>query len=116
MGRIKDALGGFAIGIVNALFGAGGGMILVPMLTRVTDLEEESIFPASVSIILPICIVSLLSSFSPQEFSLRQTLPYLIGSIVGGIAAGVWGQKIPTKWLHRFLGSLILWGGLRYLW
>ena len=42
-------------------------------------------------------------------------LPYLIGSAFGGVAAGLWGRKIPTLWLHRFLGAMILWGGVRYL-
>ena len=40
---------------------------------------------------------------------------YLFGSAAGGIAAGVWGRHIPVHWLHRSLGILILWGGLRYL-
>ena len=39
----------------------------------------------------------------------------LIGSGAGGILAGFFGSKIPTHWLHRLLGVLILWGGYRYL-
>ena len=42
-------------------------------------------------------------------------LPYLIGSAGGGLAAGLWGKHISTAWMHRFLGALILWGGVRYL-
>ena len=45
----------------------------------------------------------------------QDALPYLFGSAVGGWAAGMWGRKIPVKWLHRGLGILILWGGYRYL-
>ena len=55
-------LAGLAAGAVNGLFGTGGGMILVPLLTGITDLEENEIFPSSVSIILPICFVSLFLS------------------------------------------------------
>ena len=39
-----------------------------------------------------------------------------LGSALGGSLAGLWGKKIPTRWLHRGLGVLILWGGIRYLW
>ena len=108
-------LAGFCAGAVNGLFGAGGGMVLVPLLTGLTDLQEEEVFPSSVSIILPICFVSLLLSVSQDDLTLKQIWPYLLGSGLGGIAAGLWGRKIPVVWLHRILGVLILWGGIRYL-
>lgn len=109
-------LPGFCAGAVNGLFGAGGGMILVPLLAKFTDLEEDEIFPASISIILPICVVSLCFSALQGTFAIREAFPYLLGSTVGGVLAGLLGRKIPTLWLHRGLGLLILWGGVRYLW
>lgn len=107
-------LSGAGAGAVAGLFGAGGGMVLVPLLTALTDLEDREIFGASVSIILPICVVSLV--LSPQLPSFSAALPYLIGSAVGGLLSPYLNRKIPTLWLHRILGILILWGGIRYLW
>lgn len=112
---IRVAAAGLCAGIVNGLLGAGGGMVLVPLLTWLTDLEDGEVFPASVSIILPICLVSLAFSWQNGTLSWLDALPYLLGSAAGGVAAGVWGRKIPVKWLHRILGLLILWGGVRYL-
>lgn len=109
------ALAGLGAGVVNGLFGAGGGMVLVPLLSLLTDLEDREIFPASISIILPICLVSLTVTAVTGSVAWGDALPYLIGSAAGGIAAGLWGQHIPTKWLHRGLGVMILWGGIRYL-
>lgn len=114
MGNIFLYLGGGFAGIVNGLFGAGGGMVLVPMLEMQSGLAEEEQFHASIAIIAPICIVSLLFS-GLQGITLMQLLPYLIGGALGGIAAGLWGKHIPTLWLHRCLGLLIIWGGIRYL-
>ena len=117
--RIKKHLGtilaGGGAGAVNGLFGAGGGMVLVPLLTAVTQLEDDEVFPSSVSIILPICFVSLFLSHPQDAITWKQIWPYLLGSGLGGVAAGVWGKKIPVLWLHRILGVLILWGGVRYL-
>ena len=90
-------------------------MILVPLLTKFTQLTPEEIFPSSVSVILPICIVSLIITGLTGTIAWKQAVPYLIGSALGGIIAGFWGQRIPQKWLHRLLGVLILWGGIRYL-
>lgn len=108
-------LAGVSAGAVNGLFGAGGGMVLVPLLTVMTDLEDDAVFPYSVSIILPICLVSLGFSLWQTGADWNVALPYLIGSAAGGVLAGLLGRKIPTKWMHRILGALILWGGFRYL-
>ena len=107
---------GFLAGTANGLLGAGGGMLLVPMLTKSDALTDKEIFPSSVSIILPICIVSLFMSEKANSISFRQLLPYLSGSIAGGLLCGLTAKRIPTLWLHRLLGVLILWGGIRYLW
>ena len=113
---LGSGITGLCAGALNGLFGAGGGMVVVPLLRSLTDLREDQLFPTSVSILLPICIVSLLSTEGWDRFSLLQAAPYLLGSIVGGICAGLWGKHIPSLWLHRVLGILILWGGVRYLW
>ena len=91
-------------------------MVLIPLLCLFGCVEEAEIFPASVSIILPICLVSLAYGAINGVFPFRASLPYLVGSALGGIIAGVIGKRIPVSWLHRVLGLLILWGGFRYLW
>ena len=108
-------IAGLSAGIVNGLLGAGGGMVLVPLLTMLTDLEDGEVFPASVSIILPVSLISLCFAWQAGAPEWSAALPYLIGSAGGGIAAGLFGKRIPVKWLHRGLGILILWGGVRYL-
>ena len=110
------AIAGACAGAVNGLFGAGGGMLLVPLLTKLTDLEDDEVLPASISIVLPICVVSLCFSAMKGGLPWAEASPYLLGSAAGGILAALVGKKIPTLWLHRGLGLLILWGGVRYLW
>ena len=108
-------LAGLGAGTVNGLFGAGGGMVLVPLLSLLTDLEDQEIFSSSIAIILPICLVSLTVTGLQLGIPWGSALPWLLGSAAGGILAGLLGKKIPTSWLHRGLGILIVWGGIRYL-
>ena len=108
-------LAGFCAGAVNGLFGGGGGMVLIPMLSLLTPLKDRDIFSASIAVILPICIVSIIATAISGSICWQQALPYLFGSAAGGLAAGIWGKMIPAKWLHKGLGILILWGGIRYL-
>ena len=110
------ATAGIAAGIINGLFGAGGGMVLIPLLTLLTDLNDDELFSSSLAIMLPICIVALTATALHQPLPLRESIPYLVGSAAGGILAGMLQGKIPTIWLHRILGLLIIWGGVRYLW
>lgn len=113
--NVGSCLSGVCAGAVNGLFGAGGGMILVPLLSKLTDLEEDEIFPSSISVILPICLVSLTFAGLRTGIPWKNALPYLPGSAIGGLLAGFLGKKIPVLWLHRGLGLLIIWGGVRYL-
>lgn len=106
---------GSAAGVINGLFGGGGGMVLVPLLTRCRQFKAEEVFPSSVCIILPICVVSLLTSQNWGSIPWDIALPCLVGSALGGIASGIWGKHVPTCWLHRLLGIFIIWGGIRYL-
>ena len=110
-----SALAGLGAGAVAGLFGAGGGMVLVPLLTLLTSMEDEEVFPSSITIILPICIVALTVTAISGTVDWRAALPYFFGGAIGGFLAGTWGKIVPVTWLHRGLGILILWGGFRYL-
>ena len=104
---------GALAGGVTGLFGGGGGMVLVPALGMLKCVEEDAVFPSSIAIIIPVCLVSLFLSGAPIPF--HEALPYLMGSFAGGIAAGIFSKKIPTALLHKALGIMLLWGGVRYL-
>ena len=108
-------IAGFSAGAINGVFGAGGGMILVPMLTMLAQIDDEDIFSTSVAIIFPICITSLIVSPGLNNLPLGSAWPYMLAAIPGGLLAGRFNKKIPVKWLHRGLGVLILAGGIRYL-
>lgn len=108
-------LAGLGTGIVNGLFGAGGGMVLIPLLELTMKPNDRDIFSGCVAVILPMCVVSLIVTGLSGHIYWREALPYLPGSALGGYLAARFGHKIPVSWLHRSLGILILWGGIRYL-
>ena len=111
------ALSGGAAGLITGLFGTGGGMILIPLLQLAIKPKEDALFPTSVCIMLPVCIVAIFLETRrivtiPWDIAWR----YMLGGGIGGILAVFLAKKIPTLYLHRGLGLLILWGGLRYIW
>lgn len=114
--HIGAACSGLAAGLLNGLFGGGGGMVLIPGLKRFAQVPEESLFPTSVSVMLPVSVLSLVISAMSAPLPWPDARPWLIGSAIGGTAVGFWGRKIPVLWLHRILGIMLLWGGVRYIW
>ena len=71
----KYALSGAAAGTANGLFGAGGGMILVPLLTRWAKLPDKKAFATSISIIAPMCLVSIVIYYFQGSLALSDSLP-----------------------------------------
>ena len=53
---VRYALSGAAAGIVNGFFGAGGGMVLVPLLIGLGGLEDKKAFSSAVCIPPVSCI------------------------------------------------------------
>ena len=111
----KYALSGAAAGTANGLFGAGGGMILVPLLTCWAKLPDKKAFATSISIIAPMCLVSIVIYHIQGSLTLSASLPYLIGGLLGGLLGGKLFGRVSATFLHKALGILILYGGIRSL-
>lgn len=110
---LRCALSGALAGAANGLFGAGGGLILIPLLTRWVGLEDRHAFATAISIILPLCLVSLV--FYRQQIQLQTAWPYLLGGFGGGLLGGTLLQRVAPDLLHKGFGLLILYGGLHLL-
>lgn len=114
-GKIGPWLSGALAGLANGLFGAGGGMVLLPVLEKTTDLKPKELFATGVCIILPLSLVSAGVYFLQGGDFALESVPYLIGGAGGGVIAGLLLKRLPTKLLHYVLGAFILWGGIRLL-
>jgi len=112
----RYGLCGAAAGLINGFFGAGGGMVLVPLLIHVGKLDDKKAFSSAISIILPLCLISIAMYWFQGKLDLRASLPYLGGGLLGGLLGGLWFRNVTPKFLHKALGAVILWGGLRLIW
>lgn len=112
-GGMKLLLAGALAGAANGFFGAGGGMVLVPMFCRLCGMESPRALATSVAVICPISVVSAAVYLMRGSFEIMQALPFLIGGLAGGIVAGRCFHKASPTFLRRLLGALIIWGGIR---
>ncbi len=109
------ALCGLFSGLVNGLFGAGGGLLAVPTLERIGGLETQKSHATALLAMLPLSIVSIAVYLIRTPFE-WESVPFvalgvLPGSFVGARLLG----KIPGKWIHRAFCVLMLAAGVRML-
>ena len=109
----KYILIGALAGAANGIFGAGGGLFLVPLFLGWVKMEEKQAFATSVAVIFPLSLASLVVFLLRGNAVFTTALPYVIGGVLGGLCSGKLFQKIPAIWLHRLFGVLILYGAVR---
>lgn len=113
--RNKNRIAGTAGGLINGLFGGGGGMVLLPLLTKWSRLEARSAFATCVAVIFPMCCVSTVVYLFRVRPELALVLPYLAGGVAGGLLGGLTFEKVPVRALKIIFGLFLFYGGVRYL-
>lgn len=114
MKKLKFMLTGAIAGTLNGLFGAGGGMVVVPILGR-CGLPAEQAHATSIAVILPLSIVSSILYLTIGRISLESALPYLPLGLVGAIIGSKLLTKLKKVWLHRIFGVIVLYSAVRLL-
>ena len=113
--KTKYRLSGIAAGLTNGIFGGGGGIPLLVLLTKWAGVEEKKAFATCVAVIFPLCVVSAVVYFLRCALPLAQALPYLVGGAAGGLVGGRLFQNVPNVWLRRIFAVFLLYGAWRYL-
>lgn len=114
MEKLKFILTGAIAGTLNGLFGAGGGMVVVPMLGR-CGLPAERSHATSIAVILPLSIVSSILYLTMGHIRLENALPYLPLGLVGAVIGSRLLTKLKKVWLHRIFGVIVLYSAVRLI-
>ena len=101
-------------GVVNGLLGAGGGMLIVPILKKY-GLDQRTTHATSVCIILPICMVSAIMYLINGKVTFYDALPYLPFSVLGSIVGSLVLSRINQELLRKFFGGFMLWAAIQLL-
>lgn len=91
----RVGLGGL-VGGANSLFGGGGGMIAVPLLTA-TGMREKQAHATAILIILPISLFSFILYAINGYFNGAVLVPTAIGVALGGWLGAKLLNQLPTK-------------------
>ena len=113
--RFLLALCGGAIGVVNGLFGAGGGMLAVPVLAFAAGLPQKMAHVTAIAVILPLCLVSTVVYAVRGGFETDILLPTVLGVLAGGIAGAALLKKLSAPVLNLLFYGLMLFAGIKMM-
>lgn len=105
---------GIAIGVVNGVFGAGGGMIAVPLLKQ-NGLDQKSAHANAVAVILPITLISAILYLIKGSVSFADSLIYIPTGLIGSLIATFALQKFSNKLLQKIFSIFMIYAGVRLL-
>lgn len=105
---------GLAVGVVNGLLGAGGGMIAVPLLKKL-GLNQKQAHANAVAVILPITVLSAALYLFKGYVSLADSFAFIPGGLVGSLIGTYCLKKISPIWLKRIFGAFMVYAGVRLL-
>ncbi len=113
--RVKAIIGGCVCGLVNGLFGGGGGMIVVPLLSLVIAMPVKKAHATAILIILPLSIVSAFFYLAFGSIDTGVILPVGVGVLGGGILGALLLKKLSSKWVMIIFSFIMAVAGAKML-
>lgn len=111
---ILPSVCGLCIGVINGLFGSGGGMIAVPTLKKL-EFDQKEAQANAIAVILPITVVSAIMYLYRGNVTFGEAFIYVPGGIIGSLIGTFLMRKISSVWLKRIFGAFMIWAGVRLL-
>lgn len=99
---------GFAVGILNGMFGAGGGVIAVFFLEKFLNIEPKKAHAAAVLIILIVTPVSLFFYIKNGYADYKTAIWAALGGVIGGLLGAKILNKINDKILHGVFAVFLI--------
>ena len=102
------------IGVINGIFGAGGGMLAVPILKK-NGLDQKGAHANAVAVILPITLISAILYLAKGNVTLTDSLSYIPSGLIGSVVATFALQKFSNRILQKVFAAFMIYAGIRLL-
>lgn len=112
---LKNIIIGISSGIISGLFGAGGGLILVPIFVHYLKLNEKEARATTIFCVLPMVIISGIIYSSNNLIDWNLAIKCAIGGIVGSIIGTKLLKNLSNKILKITFIIFLIYVSIKYL-
>lgn len=106
---------GFLTGICNGLFGAGGGIIVIPTLVYIMKFENHEAHATALAVILPISIISAIVYYRNGTYAWDTILRVGLGGVVGSVLGSFLLGKLSSHWLRKIFSVFMIIAAIRMI-
>ena len=113
--RIVSAILAISAGVINALFGGGGGLLVVPALDLCLNREEKKAHATAVAVMLPLSICSAVVLTLRGVRDVVTAFWVSGGTALGGLVGALLLKRMPKGLLSLVFGVIMIYAGVKYL-
>lgn len=106
---------GACAGLLGALFGVGGGIIMVPAFVMLLGLSQKQAVATSLAVIVPIALVSTLRYTQSELVVWRLVAASAAGSMIAAYLGTDLMKSMSNLTLTRLFGAVVIVFGVKML-
>ena len=112
---VLPAVTGFAAGILNGLFGSGGGIVAALFLPK-SGLSVNESQATALFMMFCLSVLSVFLYYSEGAVSFEKAAVFLPGGIIGALLSSAILKKIDPFVLRKIFGGFITFSAARMIW
>lgn len=112
---LATALMGVLVGIFSALFGVGGGVLMVPFMVLVLGLSQHVAEGTSLLVIVPTALVGAIAHAKRGYVDLDAVAMLALGGAMGAVGGALLGLQLSGETLGDLFGALVGLVGIRLI-
>ena len=103
---------GLFAGFINGFFGAGGGLLLVPLISMVQKDESKIAHATTLGCVLVMCLSSSIIYFVKKQIDFELLLFCGIGSVVGSVVGTMLLKKLKNNVIDLVFSFVLIVAGI----
>lgn len=103
---------GIISGVINGFFGAGGGLVIVPMLKKFDTENSKIIHATTLGCVMFMCLSSSVIYFLNDAIDFKLVLFCLIGSLIGSFVSVKLLKKLKNIYIDLIFSCVLIVAGL----
>lgn len=112
---VVTALVGILVGIFSALFGVGGGIVMVPFMVLVLGLTQHVSEGTSLLVIVPTALAGVLAHRKRGYVDGKTVALLAAGGVVGAVLGALLGLELSGQLLRQLFAVLVAFVGIRLI-